>query len=251
VIAALVPVFIVVALVVLFIRNFLAVAGVWRGLDAATKIGAVALLAAWLIYRAGQAATRDGVIRSLRTELDLHKSWVGREWPKGKVAEDGSWDLPWYSVFRLSTVATDNSITQGPSLFLSQELVLLVVRYRQMLEHLNQLIENSSAFQVELARGVWPDYLVSRIRGQTQTIHWEGIGDRRHRTAHFYFYQTCQELDAETKAPISFCAWLLTGLRTYTVERFIYRSIWRLSDYVRHSSGVVAQTKVPLPQSPP
>ncbi len=211
------------------VSSFGALATVWRGLDMPTHIAILAVAAGWLTYRLAQASVRDGVIRALRTELALHRFWTGNEWPEKQVAKDGSWENPRYSVFKLSTVAIDNAITQGPSLFLSRELVGLVVRYRQMLQHLNQLIEKASALQVGLADGQATGFLIDRIRRQTEAIHWEGIGDRNRRAAHFYYYQTCEELKIETNVPVSFSIWFLTGVRVYPFEWLIYWLFWRVS----------------------
>lgn len=225
--AAVAPVGLVMVAAEWFVMNFGALAARWRGFDAPTKLAVSALLFAWLIYRLSQASQRDGVVHGLRKELELHRNWTGAEYPPEEVPEGAGWDSPWYGVYRLSTVALDNAIAQGPGLFLSRALVELIVGYRQRVQHVNQLIDAASAYQVALAAH-WTDYLVERIRSQTAIIHWQGIGDRTHRAAHFHYYQTCLEFYAETHAPISFAVWLLSGVRVYVAERWIYRLAWRL-----------------------
>jgi len=107
-------------------------------------IALLALLVAWLVYRVDHWSERRGVIRGLEAELDMHGSWVGNQYCE---KDRGSWPNPDYMVFKLSTVAVDNAIARGPSLFLNRDLSTSLIRYRQVVSHLNQLIDKQMAFQ--------------------------------------------------------------------------------------------------------
>src|SRR5205814_1465672 len=88
------------------------------GVTPAEWLALIGVLLVWVVYRASQWSERDGVIRGLEAELNMHQGWVG-----GAYSEDdrGSWDAD-YMVYKLSTVAIDNAIARGPGLFINRDL---------------------------------------------------------------------------------------------------------------------------------
>ena len=81
----------------------------------------VALVAAWIAYRLQRGEEGEGVLRHWSQSLSC------REYPRGVWTAGYSarwWGEPrdWHTVvYKLSTVATDNAIQVGPSLFINQD----------------------------------------------------------------------------------------------------------------------------------
>jgi hypothetical protein len=111
----------------------------WLG----TFLALIAIAVAWWIYRSQQAAARQGILDAVSAELTLDRSWVGGpykpgDWPDpadpaGWWARDRLRDMKEHSPFvnKLSTVAVDAAIAQGPALFINPMLVVALVQYRQ------------------------------------------------------------------------------------------------------------------------
>jgi hypothetical protein len=183
--------------------SILAIAGIVAG-----------IVAAWWVYRSQQASSRRGVLDGLVAELTLHAWWVAPSYPLMV------WPGPdtWWSreqlarrqtaplVNRLSTVAIDAGIAQGPALFINPKLVFALVEYRQRVEQLNQLIDNAASIQQ------WPDLwgehppaqLVDHFAEATAWVHWVGIGtmeDPPNRDgAHRRFRLVADEVERERNA---------------------------------------------------
>ena len=136
----------------------------------------LALVVAWLVYRIDRWSERRGVIRGLEAELDMHGAWVGNQYNE---SHRGTWPDPDYLVFKLVTVALDNAIARGPSLFLNRDLSITLVRYSQVVGHFNQLIDRLMAFQAtpELWSPHPPAHMVAYAVGLIKSIHIGGIGD--------------------------------------------------------------------------
>jgi hypothetical protein len=196
-----------------------------------------AVLVAWIVYRAGQWNERQGVIRGLEAELKMHGQWVGK--PYGEK-DRGSWD-PDYMVFKLSTVATDNAIARGPGLFLNSNLTVILVSYRQVVAHLNQIIDKTTDFQVvaELWRDPRPADQVTAAKQLVDSVHIQGIGDdsglQQKPAAHFFFKQVLEQLRLENDSRALRVMWAITGLnlfvlrgwRAWLVSRL--QTAWRLA----------------------
>ncbi len=136
----------------------------------------IGLLVAWLVYRAGPWTERNGVIRGLEAELNMNGSWVGNAY---SAQDRGSWPNPDYMVYKLATVAVDNAIARGPALFLNRDLTSALVRYRQVVSHLNQLIDKASDFQsnADLWRAHPSRELIASAIQLIESVHIQGIGD--------------------------------------------------------------------------
>src|SRR5207247_10713296 len=90
-------------------------------------------------------------------------------------------EMDWHKiVFKLSTVATDNAIQVGPSLFINQNLVRALVQYRQRANQLNQLIDDVAAFRAPPELWI-PSQSRDELRKQlgilVQMVHMSGIAD--------------------------------------------------------------------------
>ena len=179
-----------------------------------------AVLVAWIVYRAGQWNERQGVIRGLAAELKMHEQWVGK--PYGET-DRGSWE-PDYMVFKLSTVAIDNAIARGPGLFLNGNLTVILVSYRQVVSHLNQLIDKATDFQVvaELWRDPRPAEQVASAKQLVDSVHIQGIGDdsvlEQKPAAHFFFKQVMEQLRLENDSRALRVVWAITTLNLFSLR---------------------------------
>ena len=189
----------------------------WLGANAGVLLALVAILVAWWIYRSQQSGERRGVLDGVDAELRLHASWVSAPyqfdcWPSSDTwwAKERLSDLsnrqPVPLVNRLSTVAIDAAIAQGPALFINPQLVYALVQYRQRAEQLNQLIDNAMSFQSSTE--LWKDRpvpeLIEHFAFATAWIHWIGIGSLNNPEnrdgAHRHFVIAAIELEREKNA---------------------------------------------------
>jgi len=177
-------------------------------------LAVVGVVIVWLVYRAGQWSERQGVLRGLAAELQMHGIWVGTAYSE---KDRGTWPDPDYMVYKLATVAVDNAITRGPSLFLNNDLTVSLVRYRQVVSHLNQLIDKTTDFQV--AADIWRtpssrDEVKAAIQ-LIESVHIQGIGgmDLSQRAgAHAFFNLVTEQLHRETDPKVLPIMWAITGL---------------------------------------
>ncbi|HLQ16808.1 MAG TPA: hypothetical protein VK256_13250 [Candidatus Eisenbacteria bacterium] len=151
---------------------------------------------------------------ALRQELNLHVMWARGPYTKGAVQNE--WWKSNYKgmVFRLSTVATDSAITNGPDLFLNPQLLVAVVEYRQAVAHLNQLIDQAMSFQAhtELYRH-WPSrHFKQRMIELLDKVHYDGIGDAKQEVVHFHYVKLDKELRCEESLRLRVFFWVLIGL---------------------------------------
>jgi len=163
----------------------------------------VALLATWVVYRLQRREERAGVLSGLIAELELHELWVG-----GTGYPAGGWTGRWWGippnwstvVYKLSTVATDNAIQEGPSLFINQDLVRALVHYRQRAHQVNQLIDDMAAFRATPELWV-PSSRQEALRQQLDVLaamlHEGGIGDRASSGANRQYEAVRRALRAE------------------------------------------------------
>lgn len=164
-----------------------------------------ALLIAWFVYRLQRSEERRGVLSALVAELQLQEDWVGRG-GYGSWSEDW-WDDPaggprtWTNVvFKLSTVATDNAIQAGPALFVREDLVRTLVRYRQRAHQLNQLIDDMAAFRA--APDLWvesdrQEELRRHLSVLARMVHEGGIGNHTGDGANRHYLGLREALRAE------------------------------------------------------
>jgi hypothetical protein len=181
----------------------------WLG----TFLALIAIVVAWWIYRSQQAGARQGILDAVSAELALHRSWVGDgyqpdEWPD--PADPAAWWAPdrlrkmtQHSPFvnKLSTVAIDSAIAQGPALFINPRLVVALVQYRQRAAQLNQRIDTATAFAAapELWTARPSPNLVEHFVQLTADIHWGGIGPADRDGAHRLYLGCGPRAGARTK----------------------------------------------------
>lgn len=157
---------------------------------AGTLLAAFAIVAAWLTYRWQQVSARAGVLDLVDAETRMFLAWLVAEYPFG-VERTGAWWsevqlrqwigdglAPVPTVNRLSTVAVDAAIAQGPALFITPDLVYVLIQYRQRIEQLNQLIDNAAALQQapDLWRRPLDEHQLKHFAQASAWIHWVGIG---------------------------------------------------------------------------
>ena len=206
-------------------------------------LGFAALLVAWLLYRLDRSTQRSGVLRGLEVELEMHGRWVSNPYNE---SDRGSWPDPDYLVFKLVTVATDDAIARGPSLFLSRDLSAALINYRQVIGHLNQLIDKQMDFQAnpELYDPHRPQYLVDAAVQMTESIHIQGIGDAslQHPPAAYLFYeQLMDRLGRERDAPKLAAVWCVTGLNLLPLKDLSRRALAYVSRLVSRSRTRLAR----------
>lgn len=148
----------------------------------------VALLAAWIVYRVQRREEREGLLAALVAELQLHEGWVGGQGYTAKTWQPDEWfqdaqtgKADWHKiVYKVSTVAVDDAIQSGPSLFINQGLVFALTQYRQRAQQLNQLIDDMAAFRASAEVWLPPDKPAARaqLKALADMIHLGGIGDQ-------------------------------------------------------------------------
>jgi hypothetical protein len=189
--------------------------------DNAGVVAAVGVLLVWIVYRRAARDQRSGVLAALRTELELHRLWVGTAYVRGVTP--AWWDRHYDRiVFKLSTVAVDTAIAIGPSLFLNRQLLTALVNYRQTVSHLNQLIGRAEALQAsaEMWRRFPNPRLIARTKELLGKVHYAGIGhsdegrqDEGHEAAHWDFVRVDRELRREESLRLYSAVWSISGLR--------------------------------------
>jgi hypothetical protein len=181
-------------------------------MDPGLWVALIAVVVAWLVFRIDRWDAREGLIRALETELAMHRLWVGSPYRADSV---GTWPQPDYMVFKLATVAVDEGIVRGGSLFTNPGLVISLVGYRQAASNLTQLIDKAMYFQAnpELWVKDPPDALVEYMVKLTEAIHIQGIGDDELRVgAHAHYRQVLAELKRERESRLLPAVWFLSSL---------------------------------------
>lgn len=184
------------------------------------------IFAAWLIFRLGVSLERKSILDGLVKELDLHKNWMGNQYPDQIVPIGSSWNQLNYVVFQLSTVAIDNAIARGPHLFLNRQLMTELIGYRQMVNQFNQLIEVQQTFQANIE--LWDrsqarvNRLVrNRMLDLTGQIHWYGISDSSKLFGYTYFQAVNKELIEENKSKIAPIIWAVTNINLFWFKKLL------------------------------
>lgn len=191
-------------------------------------LAVLGVLVIWLVYRLGSAAERGGVIRGVDAELEMHRPWVGGGYSNAAQIIDRS-DLT-KMVYKLSTVAIDNAVARGPSLFLNRNLINELVAYRQVVGHLNQHIDAAMAFQASpdlWLKGRWTSSRQKELAVQmvdlTDSIHLFAIGDQRMGQAHAHFHLLCTQLRMEKDSKVLPLLWLVTGINLFPLKPALLR----------------------------
>lgn len=189
-------------------------------LTTSEKLALLGVLVAWLVYRFDRWSERRGVLTALENELELHRIWVGNAYG---VSKRGSWTNPAEMVFKLATVAVDNAIVRGPSLFLNRDLGARLVGYRQVASHMNQLIDQAIAVQSNAE--VWVAHphpeLLARLLGMIEAIHLQGIGDLNPPfAAHWHFQRVVTEMNREKRSKVLPFIWAVTGVNLFFLKRW-------------------------------
>ncbi len=189
--------------------------------------GVVALLGvlvaagvAWYVYRDNVHSQREGVLDALDRELEMHRGWVGNQYIRGQT--EGWWEKDYSTaistvIFKLSTVAVDAAIANGPSLFLNRRLLPTLAGYRQTVGHFNQLVDQAAALQTnpELWRRFPSRHLIRRMRALLGMVHYGGIGhaaEGSNQGAYYYFQEVTAALQRERQMAVRAAVWLITGL---------------------------------------
>lgn len=187
-------------------------------------IALAAIVITWLTYRFGIWSKRNSILSSIQKELELHKGWVGTEYTT-KVSYDPSWKQLGYVVFKISTIAIDNAISQGSDVFLNKDLLESLIGYRQRVIQFNQLIDETMEFQSNPE--LWKNptkKLKDRMHDLTCQVHWYGIGDSKQPLTYTYFQLTKYNLQKELDSKIIPIIWLITNVNIFWIKKL---KIWR------------------------
>ena len=175
-------------------------------------LAVLGVIVAWFVYRADRWTERRGVIRALESELDMHRLWLRNPYSADAA---GTWTSLDHMPFKLATVAVDNAIVRGPSLFLNPGLGISLVGYRQGASNLNQMIDRLMALQgnAELWVPNPPPELKRFVIAQIEAVHIRGIGDDELVVgAHALYLRVREDLDTERKSNAQLLAlWFVTG----------------------------------------
>jgi len=221
-------------------------------------LAVLGVVVAWLVYRADRWTERRGVIHALESELEMHRLWLRNPYSADAA---GTWTSLDYMPFKLATVAVDNAIVRGPSLFLNPGLGISLVGYRQGASNLNQMIDRLMALQGNAELWVLnpPPELKRFVIAQIEAVHIRGIGDDELGVgAHALYLRVRDELDREKKSNAPELAlWFVTGFssllpqswRTWLGRRGEQARPLAFSGW-RSIAGAVSPPKVP-PQPGP
>jgi hypothetical protein len=198
-----------------------ALAQFWNQLTPAEKVALLGALIVWVVYRADRWTQRRGLIDGVARELTLHKAWIGTPYPPSMK---GSWTDPSHMPYKLWTVAVDDAIIRGPSLFLNRDLNSDLIVYRQIIGHYNQLVDQLMAFQASPLLWV-PNAQQAGLEAHTITlieaVHLLGIGDvANSKAAHWAYLEVGDELGREQTTKILPIIWAIIGINLYFLKRF-------------------------------
>lgn len=189
----------------------------------------VALFAAWIIYRLGPWNERKNTLRSLDTELSIHKEWMGT--PYSTINDISDFSDIRRQVFKLSTTAIDNAISKGSGLFLNTSLTNSLIEYKQLVYNFNQTVDSSNALRSspELWDGKDPNIpdtpLKKRVIEVMKLIHTKGIGNTSNQAGHAYFLKLTEEITNEKQTFILLWLWFLLGVNLFWLKKYIMRII--------------------------
>jgi hypothetical protein len=192
----------------------------WNQLNAAEKVALLGAVIVWVVYRADRWSQRRGLITGVVSELTLHKRWVGDPYPP---THQGNWHKT-HMPYKLGTIAIDDAIVRGPSLFLNRNLSSDLVVYRQLIGHYNQLVNQLMAFQAATP-DLWlqnpPQHLLNRVNELLAAVHFLGIGDiANSKAAHWGYAEAGDELGREQTTKVLPVIWAITGFNLFFLKRW-------------------------------
>ena len=192
----------------------------WDQLTGGEKIALLGVVIVWVVYRADRRSQRNGLMKGVASEMSLHKRWVGDPYPPAKKPTFDPTHMP----FKLGTVAIDDAIVRGPSLFLNGDLSSSLVIYRQVIGHYNQLVDQLMEFQStpELwVPGPQKQALTDHVLELIEAIHIVGIGDLANmKAAHAGYKVAGDELGREQRTKILPIIWVAIGLNLFFLKRW-------------------------------
>ncbi len=193
----------------------------WGALSSSEKIAVVGIVVAWIVYRADRFTQRGGLLNGIKDELALHKPWLGKPYlPNSRASFTDKSHMP----YKLGTVAIDDAIARGPSLFLNNQLSASLVVYRQLVGHFNQLVDQTMALQA--APELWlpnpPPDLEAEVLTRIAAIHILGIGDlTTNKAAHWSLVELLEpSLKAELDSKVLPWVWAVSGFNLFFLKRW-------------------------------
>ncbi len=185
----------------------------------------ITAIVAWIIYRLGIWHTRASMLNAIQAELDeVIKSWLGTDWPDSRsqeIRDDNNFLKK--IVFKIESVAIDNSIAIGGSLFTNPELIRALVSLKQALSNFNQGVDLHQSFlsNVEVWGGTNLE-IKKRAEDLLVVVH-KLIGGESDGQARTAYLNLRKELEKEKKSKVIPIIWLLIGVNLYKLKMFIYK----------------------------
>ena len=183
----------------------------------------ITAVVAWIIYRLGIWHTRGSVLNAIQAELDEGvQSWLSTDWTDSRsqeIREDKEFLRK--IVFKIESIAIDNSIATGGSLFINPELIKALASAKQALSNFNQGVDLHHNFlsNAEVWDSVKPE-LKKRAEDLLVVIH-KLIGGEYDGQARTAYLSLRKELEKEKNSKVVPFIWLLTGLNFFRLKEFI------------------------------
>ena len=183
----------------------------------------ITAIVAWIIYRLGIWHTRGSILNAIQAELDEGiQYWLRTDWPDSRsqeIREDK--ELLRKIVFKIESVAIDNSIATGGSLFTNPELIKALISAKQALSNFNQGVDLHHDFlsNAEVWDSIKPE-IKKRVEDLLVVVH-KLIGGEHDGQARTAYLSLRKELEKEKKSKVLPFIWLLTGLNFFRLKQFI------------------------------
>lgn len=185
----------------------------------------ITAIVAWIIYRLGIWHTRGSVLNAIQAELDEGvQSWLSTDWQDSRsqeIREDKEFLRK--IVFKIESVAIDNSIATGGSLFTNPELIKALVSAKQAISNFNQGVDLHHNFlsNAEVWDSIKPE-IKQRAKDLLVVVQ-KLIGGENDGQARTAYLSLRKELEKEKNSKVVSFIWLLTGLNFFRLKRFICR----------------------------
>ncbi|MEJ0021258.1 MAG: hypothetical protein WDN47_01610 [Candidatus Doudnabacteria bacterium] len=185
----------------------------------------ITAIVAWIIYRLGIWHTRSSVLNAIQAELDEGvQYWLSTNWPESRsqeIREDK--ELLRKIVFKIESLAIDNSIATAGSLFTNPELIKTLVSAKQALSNFNQgvALHHNFLSNAEVWDNIKPE-IKKRAEDLLVVVH-KLIGGEHDGQARTAYLSLRKELEKEKNSKVVPFIWLLTGLNFFRLKRFICR----------------------------
>ena len=183
----------------------------------------ITAIVAWIIYRLGIWHARGGKLNAIQVELDeVVQYWLRTDWPDSRsqeIREDK--EMLRKIVFKIESIAIDNSIATGGSLFINPEFIKALASAKQALSNFNQAVDLHHNFlsNAEVWDNIKPE-IKKRAEDLLVVVH-KLIGGEPDGQARTAYLNLRKELEKEKNSKVVPFIWLLTGLNFFRLKQFV------------------------------